>query len=336
MEKGAYHTTWAGTPQGGAISPLLLNIALHGREQALGVRYNRHNIIDVRSPYAVVRYADDFVVLAKNQPACQQAKELLTPWLGERGLKLSESKTRTIHLSEGLNFLGVTIRHYKQESRKRKIVTLIKPSREAEQAVRERLKSVWKTVQSSSVEEVIAQLNAKILGWGKYYAPYSSTRTFKRLDHWMWQKQARHCYRQHPQKGWRWRKERYWGVIPGRRDRWVFKSHKTGKYMWKFSWLPKRPHILVKGRSSVDDPTQQVYWRERQGKQGRTLSGIRAKLWYKQQGQCAHCGAELEAGSKTHITISSLKAREETKSYPTCVYSTKPVTTRCMVEMERT
>ena len=117
----------------------------------------------------------------------------------------------------------------------------------------------------------------------------------------MWQKQARRCYRQHPQKGWRWRKERYWGLIPGRRDRWVFKSPKTGKYMWKFSWLPKGRHILVKGRSSVDDPAQQAYWQKRQKKKGRTMSGIRSKLWYGQQGRCAHCGAELETGSETHI-----------------------------------
>jgi RNA-directed DNA polymerase len=57
MEDGAFHATQAGTPQGGVISPLLLNVALHGMEPALGVRYDRRGkIADKR---ALVRYADD-------------------------------------------------------------------------------------------------------------------------------------------------------------------------------------------------------------------------------------------------------------------------------------
>jgi RNA-directed DNA polymerase len=63
MEMGHYHETTSGTPQGGPISPLLANTALHGMEKALGVKYRtRGELIGNR---AVVRYADDFLVFCE-------------------------------------------------------------------------------------------------------------------------------------------------------------------------------------------------------------------------------------------------------------------------------
>src|SRR3954451_21660253 len=84
MEDGAFHATEAGTPQGGVISPLLLNVALHGMEPALGVRYDpRGRVAGTR---AVVRYADDFVGFCESQEDALHVKDqLLPPWLAERG-----------------------------------------------------------------------------------------------------------------------------------------------------------------------------------------------------------------------------------------------------------
>lgn len=59
VDNGAFYNTLAGTPQGGVISPLLANIALHGMEEALGVKYNNRG--EIRGKRAVVRYADDFL-----------------------------------------------------------------------------------------------------------------------------------------------------------------------------------------------------------------------------------------------------------------------------------
>jgi len=58
VDKGVFHETEAGTPQGGVISPLLANIALHGMEEALGIKHRKRGDLD--SKRAVVRYADDF------------------------------------------------------------------------------------------------------------------------------------------------------------------------------------------------------------------------------------------------------------------------------------
>jgi RNA-directed DNA polymerase len=108
MEEERLHPTEAGTPQGGTVSPLLLNVALHGMEQALGIRYNARG--ENRSQYALVRYADDLAVFCPTREQAQQAKRLLATWLEKRGLKLSEDKTRIRHLTEGFDFLGF-VRH---------------------------------------------------------------------------------------------------------------------------------------------------------------------------------------------------------------------------------
>ena len=116
MEKGIFHETQAGTPQGGVISPLLANIALHGLEEALEIKHYTRG--DLNSTRAVVRYADDFCVFCESLEDAETAKQVLTDWLSERGLTLSAEKTTIVHLTEGLNFLGFHIRLYRASNTK--------------------------------------------------------------------------------------------------------------------------------------------------------------------------------------------------------------------------
>ena len=110
VEAEMLHPTEAGVPQGGVISPLLLNVALHGMEQALGIAYTPKGVR--RGLYALVRYADDLVVFSPTYEQAVAAQDLLSTWLGTRGLRLSGEKTHICHLQEGFNFLGCNIRHY--------------------------------------------------------------------------------------------------------------------------------------------------------------------------------------------------------------------------------
>ena len=83
VEHGTFHATEHGTPQGGVVSPLLANIALHGMEEAIGVKYDyRGQIIGKR---AVVRYADDFVCFCETREDAEQVQKILVEWLKERG-----------------------------------------------------------------------------------------------------------------------------------------------------------------------------------------------------------------------------------------------------------
>jgi RNA-directed DNA polymerase len=113
VEDGRFSPTEEGTPQGGVISPVLLNVALHGMEQAAGVRYQlkgTHAGELRRDSPVLIRYADDLVALCHNKEQAEQVKAHLAEWLAPRGLVFNEDKTRIVHLDDGFDFLGFTVR----------------------------------------------------------------------------------------------------------------------------------------------------------------------------------------------------------------------------------
>ncbi len=300
--KKQVQATIKGTPQGGVISPLLLNIVLHDMEKVLEVKYTSRGWVNSKTKTVVVRYADDFVVMARTKRDCQIAKDKLTVWLREKGLKLSESKTRVRHLSEGVNFLGFNIREYKNCQKKAGNVIKIKPSNESIKRFKKEVKYLWKKALGKPLPMLIKQINEKITGWGNYYRHSKASKTFRTLDHWMWTRQKRYSIRMHPIKMWWWRKKRYWGYIPSRKDRWVFMDKKTGAYQKKLSWIAIRWHIMVKGRNSVDDKTLKTYWINRQiNKNIFPPYSMRGRLWVKQKGVCLVCRDKLDNGEKCHV-----------------------------------
>lgn len=108
-----------GTPQGGVISPLLANIALHGMENALEGKFKRRvGKTKQKRDISFVRYADDFVIMDEDLDVILEAKSVIEEWLKEMGLTLKESKTRITHTFEkyegkvGFDFLGFNIRQY--------------------------------------------------------------------------------------------------------------------------------------------------------------------------------------------------------------------------------
>lgn len=91
-------------------SPLLLSVALHNVETALGVAYDlRGHII---APRALVRYADDLVMFCQSRDDAARAQDDLDGWLAERGLNFNAEKSRIVQLTEGFGFLSFTVRQY--------------------------------------------------------------------------------------------------------------------------------------------------------------------------------------------------------------------------------
>ena len=113
--------TQEGTPQGGIISPLLANIALHGMEETLGITYKKNYkandsyIMNPACKFTLIRYADDFVVLTETKEQALSVYMRLRPYLKDRGLELSPEKTKVTHIEEGFEFLGFLIRQYQTE-----------------------------------------------------------------------------------------------------------------------------------------------------------------------------------------------------------------------------
>lgn len=104
---------------GGVVSPLLLNVALHGMEQAAGVRYHLTGTYagnTVPGCPVVIRYADDLVALCCTQAQAEQVKASLAQWLAPRGLTFNEDKTRIVNLDDGFDFLGFTVRRLRGQA----------------------------------------------------------------------------------------------------------------------------------------------------------------------------------------------------------------------------
>jgi RNA-directed DNA polymerase len=278
--------TEEGTPQGGPISPCLLNVALHGLEEAAGVRYRtcgtRAGEVMPGSPVAV-RYADDVVVLCHSQQQAGQVKAQLAGWLAPRGLAFNEDKTKIVRLSEGFDFLGFNVRRYRAK-------LLIKPSKAAVRRLRERLASEMRTLRGGNAMAVIARLNPLIRGWAAYYRGVVSSRLFRWLDSYLWKLLYKWARWRHSNKPKRWIVGRYFGKFNKfRNDRWVFGDRDTGAYLVKFSWTAIERHVQVKGAASPDDPALASYWARRREKIKPPLDRYTLRLLTRQHGQCPLC-----------------------------------------------
>src|SRR5712691_10579360 len=283
--------TVEGTPQGGVISPCLLNVALHGLEEAAGVCYKTSGprAGDTRpgSPVAV-RYADDVVVLCHSQQQAGHVKARLTEWLAPRGLAFNEDKTKIVHLSEGFGFLGFNVRRYLN----RKL--LIKPSKAAIRRLRERLAAEMRTLRGGNAMAVIAKLNPIIRGWAAYYRGVVSSRLFGSLDSYLWKLLYKWARWRHANKPRRWIVGRYFGkYCKFRNDRWVFGDRDSGACLVKFSWTGIERHVPVKGAASPDDPALTSYRAERRKKVKPPLDRYTLRLLSRQDGLCPLCGDHL-------------------------------------------
>ncbi|MGJ5634879.1 group II intron reverse transcriptase/maturase [Nostoc sp. CALU 1950] len=299
--------TSEGTPQGGVISPLLANIALHGLESRVKQEFPKmsHTVretwfhkkgTEFKSP-DVIRYADDFVILHENEAVVQRCKEIISKWLLDMGLELKPSKTRFAHSlhkykqdKPGFDFLGFTIRQFavgKYHS-KQGYKTIITPSSKKQKIHYDKIAKVIESHKALPQAALIAYLNPIIRGWANYYATVVSKVVYSDLDNLVYQKLRAWANRRHPNKAGGWVSNKYWHPIGG--NNWVF-SAKNGAKSLKLidhACTPIVRHIKVKGKASPFDGNL-VYWSSRMGKNPELPSRV-AKLLKKQKGKCAHCG----------------------------------------------
>jgi len=319
VEMGALYPTEAGTPQGGVISPVLANIALHGMEAALESRFHvRRNRNRRTGSRVLVRYADDFVALCPTQEDAIKARELLTVWLAERGLTFSEGKTHIVHLTEGFNFLGWNIRHYQVTDRTSGYKLLIKPSKESVKAIRAKLRDIWMAHRGKPVDVVIRKLNPVIRGWATYHRGVVASGVFKQLDHWMYQRAKSHVRFLHPRQPVAWRRRRYWGNRnPDRPDaNWVFGLAGDHPFLLQFAWTHITRHIAVKGTSSLDDPGLRGYWEQRRrAKAKHEPSRQWRTIILRQNGLCPRCGESI-VDSLAEGTVTMIEERQRHHQQP--------------------
>jgi len=293
VEQGRLHRTEEGTPQGGVVSPVLLNVALHGIEKAAGVRYypagqRAGRIVAAGSP-TLIRYADDLVALCHSRQEALEVKARLADWLAPKGLALNEDKTRVVSLDEGFDFLGFNVRRYGPKS-------LIKPSNAAQRRIRERLRDELRSLRGTNAQAVIKRLNPIIRGWAAYYRTQVSSEVFNALDHYLWRLVYKWARFSHQNKSTSWVVHRYFGMFnKSRQDRWVFGDRHSGAYMHKFFWTKIRRHQIVMGTASPDDPALAEYWASRRRKATLPINMTTQRLIEAQDGRCVICGGTLIA-----------------------------------------
>jgi RNA-directed DNA polymerase len=175
-EAGRVEGTASGTPQGGIASPPLANIALSALDEHFcakddhGTRWQREkHRKDGGAYYRIIRYADDFAIMVCGSKAHADALwEEVADVLAPLGLRLSESKTRVVHLDEGFVFLGFRIqRRIKRGTGKKTVYTY--PSKKALLSIMAKVRALTNRSRHLTLEALLRQLNPVLRGWCTYF-----------------------------------------------------------------------------------------------------------------------------------------------------------------------
>jgi RNA-directed DNA polymerase len=297
--------TVAGTPQGGPLSPLLANVALHGLETALRAAFPRDLYTKGQVHWGwqpiVVRYADDFVVLHEDRQVIEQARQLAAQWLGDMGLELKPEKTRIGHTLTpingrvGFDFLGFEVRQYRVGYHRSGALRLgfktrIKPSKTSQKRHYAALAAVVRRHRGATQARLIGALNPVIRGWANYHATVVSQAAFNALDHRLCRRLFRWGRRRHPKKSAQWVVHRYWHTQGG--NHWVFGEAARAR-LASHARTPIRRHVMVRRDASPYDGNG-LYWARRLGRHPE-LPASKAALLRRQQGRCAWCGRYFSA-----------------------------------------
>ena len=264
VENNIFYKSKNGTPQGGIISPLLANIALHGMEEALNIKYTKkkysNGICYVNySKYIVVRYADDFVVLCKTYEDAMAVYDLLGDYLNKRGLTLAPDKTKITHISEGFDFLGFNFRSYTSGNRE---VVLMKASKNSIKSFKSKAKDIIKKCYPWNIEESITKLNHLINGTGNYWRLGSNKEIFNSMDnyiHYLWFKRIKRWY---SKKGTKWAVNKHFtsSEHPYFNNNWTFTDPVSGKQVDRMSWIKIQYAQCIKYKATPYDNDYNEYF----------------------------------------------------------------------------
>ncbi len=312
--KKGYTPTERGTPQGGVISPLLANIGLHGLEEYIG---------KCNPKVGVIRYADDFVVTAKDKESLEILKIQINQWLSERGLEISEEKTRIVHIKDGFDFLGCNLRQYevKSEDGVLRDKLIIKPQKTKVLAFCKKIGATISSMKTKTPEQVIRKIEPLLRGFANYYRGVCSKETFSKISYRIWWYLWRWAKRRHPKKGKKWVKKKYFRTETtyekGEKKvkNWIFfyksmdrRGRESLHDLFDIQSVPIIRHIKVRGTNSLDDPELVEYWQSRQTKSGkvRWSEGSKYESVANAQGwRCSVCHDHLFNGEEieTHHIV---------------------------------
>jgi RNA-directed DNA polymerase len=311
LDHGTWFPTEAGTMQGGNLSPLLANVALHGLERLIVKTFPRSGSRGFQAPNVVV-YADDLVILHEDRGVVKRCQDVTSEWLQGMGLALKPSKTRITHTltategKPGFAFLGFHIRQYpvgKTKSGKdcrgrlHGFKTFIKPSQTVIRRHVDQLRKAIASQKHVEQETLIKALNPQIRGWSQYYAHVVSAKVFQRLDNTLYAMLRGWAVFRHPNKPRHWITSKYWRVDDGRG--WAFQPPNRGVGLARHADALIQRHVKVQGARSPYDGDW-VYWSRRLGRHPEATPRV-ARLLKQQQGKCRACGLYFMDGDTLEV-----------------------------------
>ena len=289
---------------GCSISPIIANMVLDGMQEYIFSRlFPNKNEIDYAEGN-LIRYADDIIISARSEESAQKIRRIVSDFLDERGLELSQEKTRIIHISEGFTFLS---RKYS----KRNTQLFAQPS---EQAIERFISTLGDTIENhtGSQKSLIDRLNKKIDGWITYHKVSEADDAFRHIDVFIKASLLELCEKKHP----KWPREkileRYWYMDA------------EGRYCYA---LPNKKEVYVKFLADtlmIDyypvktnaNPYIDFEYMESRSHEKEILnaSGVYRAIWNRQNGCCYYCGRHIVRDEeKALVEIDASKSRMVTR-----------------------
>ncbi len=270
VENGITYPSRKGTPQGGIISPTFANMTLDGLEEVVRRAVPRRNRVNF------IRYADDFIVTGKSKRLLEEkVKPAVIKFLAERGLTLSEEKTKLTHIKNGFTFLGQTFR-----KRGRKLH--IKPSKEGVLALIQKVGTIITKHVSAPMPALTKKLNQTLRGWVNYHRHVVAGVAFNRIDTYVFEQLWRMLRRRHQNKSKGWLFHKYW-TASGRKHIFAVKV-KTKKKVEKIYQVIKassieiRRFIKIKAAANPYMPEfGRYFWQRRNNKESKLLPAMSAR-----------------------------------------------------------
>ena len=252
IENQRLFPTSKGTPQGGIISPTIMNMVLDGMETAIRKQFPKWK----RQKVNFIRYADDFIITASSEALLKtEVIPLVEDFLKVRGLKLSKEKSKITHIKEGFDFLSQNIRKYKGK-------LLIHPSRDSVQSFKDKLKLMFRKLRGIPAHALIRMLNPVIRGWTNYHKGICAKGTFYNLGTFIYQQLNRWAKYQHGNRNRHWIFARYF-MNNHFTDKWTGKIGIVWHRLYEISHIPIRYHVKVKSNANPYLPEFDKYFYHR-------------------------------------------------------------------------
>lgn len=292
LENSVFFNTEEGTPQGGVISPTLMNHTLNGLEKFIEETFkpgygisSTGNKVRKSTCIKIVRYADDFIVTGRSKRQLERVKLAIGKFLEPRGLKISDDKTSILHISEGFEFLGWNFRKYNNK-------LLCKISQKSIQNHRRNIKYLIKTTHHPDI--LIGKLNSKIMGWENYHCCCNDIwKVWGTMNRYLYKCLMKWCLRRHSNKTRKWIYQNYWKnsksgrifVINYKNQEFRLKTYSSKQKLIRSRLSTKMNVFDLSNKRLIENKTATIK---------QNLTGNKGILWKIQKGVCPNCNQHMD------------------------------------------